>query len=73
MAGTKQKLENRILLLDSKFYSESNGIKKKGGFIQHFLSQGPDKFSKVLKCVHIWFKQKSYTEVQISGSFYTYM
>ena len=73
MAEIKTKLKNRILLPDSKFSWESNYIKKNGGLISHILSNGKKIFFKVLKCVHISFKQKSYTEVQISGSFYNYM
>ena len=73
MAETKPKLKNRILLPDSKFSWESNYIKKNGGLISLILSNGKKIFLKVSKCVHISFNQKSYTEVQISGSFYTYM
>ena len=73
MAEIKPKLENRILLPDSKFSWESNYVKKNGGLISLILSNGKKIFLKVLKCVHISFKQKLYTEVQISGSFYTYM
>ena len=65
MSETKQKLKNRILLQDSKFYRDSNDIKENGGLISLFLRNGKKIFLKVLKCVHISFNQKSYTEVQI--------
>ena len=73
MAENKPKLKNHILLPDSKFSWESNYLIKNGGGISLILSNGKKIFLKVLKCVHISFKQKLYTEVQISGSFYTYM
>ena len=65
MAETKPKLKNRILLPDSEFYWESNDTKKKVGLISLFLSYGKNSLKKVLKCVPIFFDQKSYTEVQI--------
>ena len=73
MAEIKEKLKNRILLPDSEFYWESDNAKKNLGLISLFLSYGKNVLKKVLKCVHIPFNQKSYTEVQISGSFNTYM
>ena len=68
-----RKLKNRILLPDSKLSWESNYIKKIGGLISLILTNGKKIFLKVSKCVHISFNLKSYTEVQISGAFYTYM
>ena len=73
MAEIKPKLKNRILLPDSEFYWESNNTKKKGGLISLSLSYGKDFLKKVLKCVHISFDKKSYTEVQIRRCFYTFM
>ena len=65
MAEIKPKLKNRILLPDSEFYWESNNTKKKVGLISLFWSYANFFLKKVLKCVHILFNPKSYTEVQI--------
>ena len=49
MAGTKPIIKMCIILSDAKFYGESNGTINNGGLVQHSLSNGPDKFLKVLK------------------------
>ena len=65
MAEIKPKLNNRILLPDSEFYWESNHTKKKEGLISLFMSYCKKILKKVLKCVHISYNKKSYTEEQI--------
>ncbi len=43
MAETKPYKKIPELLSDAEFYCDSNGQRKNGGLVSHFLSYGPDK------------------------------